>query len=152
MSGATLKESQRQPDAAARRLRSTFWRYSVLGGLSVAVNLVIVSALRELGGHSAAVAGAAGYAAVLLLNFVLARRHVFMSTAAVAPELLRYGLVQLGMRLAEYLSFLLLVYSAGLSYTVAIVVVAGVFFIVKFGLYRGYVFGTRDGLSDPAKP
>jgi len=152
MNGAASNGSRRLLGADARRLRSTFWRYSVLGAVSVAINVVVVSALRELGGQSAAVAGAAGYAAVLVLNFVMARRHVFMSSAAIAPEMLRYGLVQLGMRLAEYLSFLLLVYSAGLSYPLAIVVVAGVFFLVKFGLYRGYVFGPGDGRDDTAKP
>jgi len=152
MSGASLKESQQRADAGAQGWVGTFWRYSVLGGVSVVVNLVVVGAARELGGYPVAVAGATGYATILLLNFVLARRHVFMSTAAIAPELLRYGLVQLGMRLAEYLAFLLLVYRAGFNYAVAIVMLAAVFFIVKFGLYRGYVFGARDGRDGPAKP
>lgn len=152
MSGATLPEPPRPKGVDPRHPRSMFWRYSVLGGLSVSLNLIVVSALRELSGQSAAAAGAAGYAAVLLLNFVIARRHVFMSSAAIVPELRRYGLVQLGMRLAEYVSFLLLVYIAELNYTLAIVVVAGVFFIVKFTLYRGYVFGPRGGFDGATKP
>lgn len=152
MSDAALKESPRVPDPGTRRLRGTFWRYSLLGGLSLVVNLVVVGALRELVGLSTAAAGAAGYAAVLLLNFVLARRHVFMSSAAIAPELLRFGLVQVGMRVAEYLTFLLLVYRAGFGYSLAIVVVAGAFFVAKFWMYRSYVFGSRSDPGDVGAP
>lgn len=142
MPGATPGEAIAQ----RQRLRDAWWRFGLLGAISLVVNLAVVGALRELAGCTAAVAGALGYAVVLVMNFVLARRHVFKSAAALGPELLRFGLVQFGTRLAEYATYLLLVYRAGLAYAPAIVVVAAVFFVVKFGLYRGYVFGPRRHL------
>ncbi len=132
---------------ARGRLGATFVRYTLLGGVSVAVNLAVVACMRELAGMSAAAAGAVGYAVVLVMNFVIARRHVFASHGSWRGQLVRFGLVQSGVRSAEYGAFLLLVYTGRQSYVFAIIVVAAVSFLLKFALYRGYVFGHRGGAA-----
>jgi len=117
-----------------------FARFFVLGVGSLALNLVIVTFMSEMLETSAAVAGACGYAIVFVVNFALARRYVFESSAAIVPEATRFAIVQLVTRCGEYGAYLGLTYLLGVHYFAAVLIVGIVFFIVKFGIYRFLVF------------
>jgi putative flippase GtrA len=76
-----------------------------------------------------------------LVNFLLARRYVFRSRTNVLPQLFRFAAANLAFRLVEYLAFLALYNWAGLFYVLAIAIVLLSSFVIKFVIYRFYVFG-----------
>jgi putative flippase GtrA len=116
-------------------------RFAMGGVLSSSVVLGVTALLREGGIAGERVAAAVGLASALVVNFHVMRRFVFRGTER---PLLRQALEFLAgsgvFRGLEYLGFLVLHTAFDVHYLVALVLVLGTSFGLKFVVYEGWVF------------
>ena len=116
-------------------------RFGMGGLLSSGVALTTTAVLHELGFLSARAAAAVGLAAALIVNFLVLRYFVFRGTRSSFWRQLFLFLGSSGVfRGLEYLGFLLVSVVLELHYLLALVVVLGVSFLLKFVVYEGWVF------------
>ena len=121
-------------------------RFGMGGLLSSGVAISVTAALHELGFLTERVAAAAGLAAALIVNFLVLRYFVFRGTRLPFARQLLLFLGSSGVfRGLEYLGFLLVSGVFGMHYLLALVVVLGVSFILKFAVYEGWVFVRSAG-------
>jgi putative flippase GtrA len=127
--------------AHIRATAASLARFAGLGGISFATNVGLTAFLHELVHLPEEVAFAISLVTVFTMNF-LACRYVVFSGRAGDPkrQLVLYALSSLGFRLGEYLAFLALHTWLGTPYLLAIFVVLGVSFVIKFLYYRFVVF------------
>ncbi|GIL38140.1 GtrA family protein [Roseiterribacter gracilis] len=123
-----------------RLARVRFLRFIATGALSLGVGFGTTVALRELGGLSPQLAGGGGLLASLLLNFLTVRSFVFAKRGPAGGEFVRYVLTSLGFRGVEYCAYLLLLDQFGLPYPVAYMLVVSCSVVLKFLVYRSFVF------------
>jgi putative flippase GtrA len=121
-------------------------RYLLAGGLSFASGLIVLIVLVEFIALSPALAAAISFAAVFVLNFILARYFIFPGgTTGVAGQFMRYGVINVAMRSGEYLLFLLIIDIFALNYVLCMVLSLALSNVIKFFAYRAIVFGDRSG-------
>ena len=130
-------------------------RFGVGGLLSSGVAVSVTAALHEFGFLTERAAAAVGLATALIVNFLVLRYFVVRGTHL---PLVRQQLLFLGssgaFRGLEYLGFLLVNTLFRMHYLLALVLVLGVSFILKFVVYEGWVFARARQLEldDRAKP
>lgn len=126
----------------SRKLRELL-RYFLATGLSAAISLGIPILLHEHFAVEERVAVAIALTIAFVVNFITTRLFVFRSTGNAQSELLRFTGVSLGFRIGEYGLFLVL-FSLGIIYYVAQLIVLVFSFVLKFYTYKRFVYGGQQ--------
>mgnify|MGYP001333867415 FL=1 len=125
-------------------------RFLVGGLVSSGVTLATTASLHELVAVPERLAAALGLATALVVNFVVLRFFVFRGTNLPLGRQLLVFLGSSGVfRGFEYAGFIVL-HLLSVYYLLALVVVQGVSFIVKYFFYDKFVFA-RKSPDEPAK-
>ena len=128
----------------ARDTASTMVRFAALAGLSFVTNLGLTALLHEVCCLPEEAAFGIALLTVFAMNFLACRYVVFEGREdRPAPQLALFTLSSAGFRGAEYLAFLLVHSWLGTPYLVAVTLVLGASFVVKFFFYRLVVFERR---------
>jgi putative flippase GtrA len=121
-------------------------RFGLGGVVSSAVAIGGTALLHEMAGMPERIAGAGGLAASLLVNFVVLRFFVFRGTQISVWRQLPMFLATSGVfRALEYAGFFVVNTYLHLQYLLALVVVLGTSFLLKFLVYEGLVFVKKAG-------
>jgi putative flippase GtrA len=121
-------------------------RFGLGGVLSSAVALGTTALLHEMGDVPERIAGAGGLAAALCVNFVVLRVFVFRATQTSAWRQLPMFLATTGaFRALEYTAFFMINKYLHMHYLLAMVLVLGSSFVLKFLVYEGLVFVKKAG-------
>jgi putative flippase GtrA len=118
-------------------------RYVLATLVSASITLGVPVALHEGLGVDERIAVAVALVIAFVVNFVTTRVYVFKSAGNARAELNRFIAVSLAFRLGEYGLFLLL-FSLGIVYYIAQLVVLILSFVLKFLTYRRFVYGRRS--------
>lgn len=123
-------------------------RFVGSGLLAFPLGLGVAAVCRELLGWRPEAATATAFATLLLVNFMLGRKLVFRSSGAVKHELRRFMAVAICMRAFESLLSILLQKEAHVPYLASIVAALVLSSLIKFFLYRSWVFVRPPGVAD----
>lgn len=114
-------------------------RFGVATLISASITVGLPIALHEGLGIDERLAVAIALATALVVNFATTRLFVFKSEGNARQELWRFLSVSLAFRLAEFGLFLLL-FSLGLVYILAQVIVLALSFTLKFIVHKRFVY------------
>ncbi len=118
-----------------------FLRYGAAGGVGFGLSLAATVTLHEVAGAPEELAFAVAQVMVFFFSFLTARHFIFDGSAGDPKrQLIRFALSSAGFRGGEYVGFLVLHTFLEIPYLVAVVVVLGTSFIVKFFFYGTVVF------------
>jgi putative flippase GtrA len=118
-------------------------RFFVGGLLSVGVTAGVTTFLHEVENVSVPTAGAVGFACSLVSNFLFMRFYVFRGTKVPLLRQLAMFLASSGVfRGLEYLGFYF-TQAAGVHYQLALILVLGCSFMLKFFVYEKLVFARK---------
>jgi putative flippase GtrA len=113
--------------------------------VSAGTILGVAALLHEIRGVPEAISAALGLATALFVNFAVMRYFVFTGTR---QPLLRQFMMFLGssgiFRGGEYAGFFVM-HLAGMNYLLALILVQGGSFIIKFFVYQNVVFARASG-------
>jgi putative flippase GtrA len=126
-------------------------RFASAGGASFAINLGGTAFMHELLDVPEEIAFAVALGIAFIVNFLACRYYVFEGRIGDARrQLVEYLLASLFFRGVEYLGFLFLHTTVGISYLVAIFIVLLCSFFAKFAFYGKVVFrsGEKDALTN----
>jgi putative flippase GtrA len=135
----TPRRSAESPRASARVL-GELARFLGVGLVSFGFGIFLSAFLHEIIGLPQQAAVGLSLGVLFATNFWLARRFIFRSAGRAQRQVLSFVVTSATMRAFEYLSFLLLT-SFGGHYLVALSVSMAVSSLLKFFLYRTFVFG-----------
>ncbi|MEM6855611.1 MAG: GtrA family protein [Planctomycetota bacterium] len=141
---AESSESPETPEGSAEasmpRYRKLF-RYLVNTGLSFVVNLGLTALLHEAFGVREATAYAVALVTVFVMNFLLFRYYVFDGrTEQPGQQLATFAGTSVAFRVSEWFVFRLLHEKLGVYYLLAIILVQGTTFVIKYFVYGGWLF------------
>jgi putative flippase GtrA len=118
-------------------------RFFVGGLLSVGVTAGVTTFLHEIHGVGVPQAGAAGFVSSLVTNFLFMRFYVFRGTKVPLLRQLAMFLASSGVfRGLEYAGFYV-TQAAGVHYQLALLLVLGCSFMLKFFVYEKLVFARK---------
>jgi putative flippase GtrA len=118
-------------------------RFFIGGVLSVAVTLGVTAFMHEVSGFHERVAAAAGFLCAFITNFMFTRFYVFRGTEVpMLRQLIMFAGSSGGFRLLEYGGFLI-TNAVGVHYLLALLLVMGCSFILKFFVYEKLVFARK---------
>lgn len=117
-----------------------FLKYILATGLSVSLTLGAPVALHELLGVMEEYAVALALGAAFLVNFFMARYFVFESIGSPQGDFARFALLSIIFRFLEYLGFIVIFRFLDDYYVICLIIVLLFSFILKFCVYRSYVF------------
>jgi putative flippase GtrA len=127
-------------DSFAQTVNKLF-RFGAIGGVGFVVNFGLTAFLHEIVGLSAELAFAVALVVVFFGNFLSCRYLVFDATADdPKKQLLHYAFASFGFRFAQWSSFVVLHRWLGVPYLLAVAVVLVSWFLIKFSVYRAFVF------------
>lgn len=136
-----------------RQRLASLARFAIGGVVSSSVVLGVSALLREAGSVDERVAAAIGLATSLVVNFNVMRYFVFRGSA---QPLLRQWFEFLAssgvFRGFEYVAFLFVNAFFGVHYLLALLLVLGASFLLKFIWYEGWVFRRRERPGDSKPP
>jgi putative flippase GtrA len=137
-----VDDSSHEPSSEVRRVVVSLGRFAGVGGVSFVTNLALTALLHEVLGLPEEAAFAISLVVVFVMNFLACRYVVFDGRGGDARrQLLHYGMASLGFRGGEWCAFLVVHTWLRTPYLVAIVVILGCSFLIKFVFYRHVVFG-----------
>ena len=125
----------------ARNRAARFLRFLAVGGLSTAVQFMILSALVEWSVASPVHASALGYAGSASLNYVLNRRFTFRSSNTHHSAVPRFIIMCLAALVLNTALFAVL-YRSGLHYVVCQVLTTVVVVVFNFAVASRWVFAS----------
>jgi len=123
-----------------RKILRQGFLFVIASGIGFLINTGVTVFLHEVLGISPGISFAVALACAYAANFFNNRKWVFSSDAAPGPQVVRFLLVSLLFRLAEYLVFFILHYLLGIHYLAAVLIALLSFYLVKFFVYRDLVF------------
>ncbi len=115
-------------------------RFFGVGLITFPVGVGVTALCHEIFRLPEKFAAAIALTVLLVLGFILARRVVFISNGNIGRQAWRFLLVAAMARATEYVLFLCLSILAGLHYLVALVGALGLSFVLKFIIYRSWIF------------
>ncbi len=119
---------------------SEFTRYTALGAASFVINLGLAAAFHEIFAVAEWLAVALSLSIVFVINFVATKFAVFKSQGSWEKELPKFMLSSLSFRVFEYAMFLVLFSIFSINYLFAIMMSQILSFVLKFFVYKRYVF------------
>ena len=122
------------------RLTSELTGFSILGVISVLLNLTLTVLFHEILGLSARVAYGIGLISAIILNFIVCRKFIFKSNKNITIQFPIFTLSSFLFRGLEYITFLLQEALIDIPYPIAIITIHSVSFLIKFIYYRKIVF------------
>jgi len=126
----------------------SLFRFLQMSGFSFLLNLGLTILLHQVFHFSAELAYAIALLSVLVTNFVVMRWYVFSGSGQpLARQAVGFLAASTFFRGMEYLAFLLLHSVLTLNYVVAIVLVMGLAFVVKFFFYRQHIFAASPSVD-----
>ena len=154
--GSTEPASDPSPNAAEAtqapdtpRYRKLF-RYLVNTGLSFVVNLGLTALLHEAFGVREATAYGVALVTVFVMNFLLFRYYVFDGrTDQPGKQLATFAGTSVAFRVSEWFVFRLLHEKLGVYYLLAIILVQGTTFVIKYFVYGGWLFKRKTTPTTP---
>jgi putative flippase GtrA len=117
-------------------------RYGTVSVISAGITLGVPMLLHEGLGVEARLAVAIALSVAFVVNFLAFQGWVFGTRGAAGRSFVRFLVVSLAFRGAEYLAFLLLFTIAKLPYMVALVGILLLSFCLKFVTYQRLVFAS----------
>ncbi len=118
-----------------------FARFVAVGVVVFPVNVGLTALLHEVAGLGEEMAFAIALAAVFAIGFVANRHLVFGAGAGRADhQLARYLVVAIAFRGVQFASFVAVHTWLGMPYLVAVIGVLGFWLLVKFAVFRSFVF------------
>jgi putative flippase GtrA len=117
-----------------------FTRYAALGAASFVINLGLAAIFHEVLAMAEWLAVALSLSIVFVINFLAAKFVVFKSQGNWKKELSNFLLSSLLSRLFEYGVFLILFGIFSINYLFAIMMSQILSFVLKFFVYKRYVF------------
>ena len=118
-------------------------RYIVAGLLSFGVNIIFTVLFIEFMGIQVWIGSAISFSIVLLINFFIARSFVFRAVEGrMMPQAMRYLLLNVTLRSAEYGLFLMFLVIFATHYTICLAFSLATSNVFKFFTYRFFVFDT----------
>lgn len=132
--------------AIGKGLKIPAFRWGVITLVNFVVNVGLTAMLHEGFGVDTRVAYAIALTTVFFMNFALLRYYVYAPNDAqpLGALFATYAASAIGFRLTEYVGFLLLHTIAGVPYLIAIFLVQGASFFVKY-FYYGRLFSRNSG-------
>jgi putative flippase GtrA len=115
-------------------------RYILMTFLSAAISLGLPLILHETLLVAPSVAVGAGLITAFLVNFLTVKYYVFQSKDPASQQVFRYVWVSLAFRSGEFLAFLTLHEFLFIQYQVALGCVLVVSIVLKFTVYKRFVF------------
>jgi len=123
-------------------------RFGMSGLAGAFVNILTTAFLHEIFFISTRFAYAVGLAVATVLNFHLCRTKVFQSGGNAWLQLIIFVFSSLLFRSMEFAAFMIQEMTINLPYLLAIIIIQGITFFIKFIYYRRLVFERLDnGLS-----
>ena len=114
--------------------------FVIASGIGFLINTGVTVFLHEILGISPGISFAVALASAYVVNFYNQRKWVFSSNSAPLPQVIKFLVVSLLFRMAEYLVFVLLHYVLVVHYLAAVLIALFAFYFVKFFVYRDLVF------------
>jgi putative flippase GtrA len=136
-------------EVLTKALLGALFRFGIGGLLSSGVAVGMTAILHELASLSQPLAAALGLVSAMVVNFLMLRYFIFRGTHLPVVRQSLTFLASSGLfRGLEYVAFLLVNAISGTHYLIALVLVLGGSFILKFIVYEGWVFA-RQGPGAP---
>lgn len=123
-------------------------RYVVVSGFNVCLIFGLTVGSHELLEFSEHVAGGIALVSAYCINFLTARYIIFTNSESWSRQLMRFIITSSSFRLCEYLGFVILIGVIGVYYLFALAVTLATSFILKFVIYKSWVFGTTGPKGD----
>ena len=117
--------------------------FGLLGVFSFGLNIFITILLHEILYVPVRVAYACGLLTIILTNFYFSRRIIFQSDANIWRQLIIFIASSFMFRGLEYGVFLFQEATINIQYILAILLIHGTSFFIKFFYYKLFVFGYR---------
>lgn len=122
-----------------------FARFAAVGVVVFPVNVGVTALLHEVAGLAEEAAFAIALVLVFAIGFAANRHLVFRAGAGRADrQLARYLVASLAFRGLQFASFVVVHTWLGVPYLLGVVAVLGFWLVVKFAVFRSFVF------TDPA--
>jgi putative flippase GtrA len=121
---------------------SEFTRYAALGAASFVINLGLAATFHEILALAEWLAVALSLSIVFVINFVAAKFVVFKSQGNWKRELPNFLVSSLLSRVFEYVIFLILFGVFSINYLFAIMISQILSFVLKYFVYKRYVFSS----------
>ena len=119
-----------------------FARYAALGAASFVINLGLATAFHEIFSFAEWLAVAFSLFIVFVINFFAAKFAVFRSQGRWKREMSNFLLSSLLSRVFEYAVFLVLFGIFSINYLLAIMISQILSFVLKYFVYKRYVFSS----------
>ncbi len=114
--------------------------FGLLGAFSLGLNLFITMSLHEVLHVPVRIAYACGLLTVILTNFYFSRRIIFQSGTNIWRQLIIFIASSFMFRGLEYGAFLFQEATINIEYIIAILLIHGASFFIKFFYYKLFVF------------
>lgn len=114
--------------------------FGLLGAFSFGLNIFITILLHEILNAPVRVAYACGLLTTILTNFYFSRRIIFQSGANIWRQLIIFIVSSFVFRGLEYGAFLFQEATINIEYILAILLIHGASFLIKFFYYKLFVF------------
>lgn len=114
--------------------------FGLLGVLSFGLNIFITILLHEILHVHVRIAYACGLSTIILINFYFSRRIIFQSATNVWRQLIIFITSSFMFRSLEYGAFLFQESTINIEYIIAILLIHGTSFFIKFFYYKLFVF------------
>jgi len=134
-----------------RRLALEAARFVGSGLIAFPLGLGVAALCRELFGWRQEVATVVAFATLLFVNYALGRRLVFRSSGKLRSELARFMGAAVIMRCLESVLSIALLKYAGVPYLASIAVTLACSSVLKFFLYRTWVFRPAAAPATPER-
>nr|NQU91185.1 GtrA family protein [Bacteroidota bacterium] len=117
--------------------------FGLLGVFSFGLNIFITISLHEILHVPVRIAYACGLLTIILTNFYFSRRIIFQSSANIWRQLVIFIASSFMFRGLEYGAFLFQEATIDIEYILAILLIHGTSFFIKFFYYKLFVFEYR---------
>ena len=125
-----------------------FLRYIVLGGFSFCLNIGLTILFHEIFIFSEEVSFAFSLSIVFIVNFFTVKFIVFKSDGIAYRQFFLFLATSIFSRIGEYILFLCLFFLLDINYIIAIILTLTSSIILKFFIYKNFIFMKRDATKD----
>lgn len=118
-------------------------RFLVMTGISAMLSLGVPFVLHEAFSVTPNMAVVVGLAFAFVANFLVSKYYVFHNKGRAGAQMARFALVSFLFRASEYVAFLVLHEGFGIQYMLALISMLATSLLLKFFVYKLFVFSRR---------